>query len=109
MGYKLVRDKQPAFCKKHGISGQWRTSPDIVGALCRKLGEEYGEYAEHHDPAELYDMQDVLDTLIMLSDPYRLHQGKHWEKYARLGGFEDHTEWNPLPPQDGLNEDGDPA
>jgi predicted house-cleaning noncanonical NTP pyrophosphatase (MazG superfamily) len=69
MSWKIVRDHNEPWCRAHGVSGQWRTSPDPVSALLRKLYEEAGEYAEHWDPAELYDLADVLDRLILLADP----------------------------------------
>jgi predicted house-cleaning noncanonical NTP pyrophosphatase (MazG superfamily) len=97
MGWKMVRDKQKEYCLSHGVSGQWRTSPDAVGALTAKLGEEYGEFAESRDPAELYDLLDVLNELIMVMDFNLDHLDAHEAKVARLGTFSMHLEWNPVP------------
>ena len=49
MGCKLVRDGNEAWCRAHGVSGEWRISPDLRSALLRKVFEEAGEYAEHRD------------------------------------------------------------
>jgi predicted house-cleaning noncanonical NTP pyrophosphatase (MazG superfamily) len=67
MGYKIVRDRNEEWCRAHGVSGQWRTSPDPVSALVRKVGEEYLEYIEHFDPAELFDLRDVVQALLALT------------------------------------------
>ena len=96
MSYKLVRDKhQEIFAGR--ISGQWRTSPDPLGALVRKLGEEYGEFAEDRDPLELFDMLDVILELKMLLDPLREARDRHNVKWSRFGGFATHLEWHPDP------------
>lgn len=97
MSFKLVRDKQKEYCLAHGISGQWRTSPDPVGALTAKLGEEYGEFAAERNPAELYDLLDVLNELIMMTDPDLDHLDAHEVKVSRLGTFSAHLEWSPVP------------
>jgi predicted house-cleaning noncanonical NTP pyrophosphatase (MazG superfamily) len=102
MGWKLVRDNQEHFCHKHGISGSWRTAPDPVKALTRKLFEEAAEWAEDFDPAELFDLRDVLNELFMvlgekheeeLADAAIYHAGK----VERNGQFRKHLEWNPNP------------
>jgi len=69
MGWKIVRDRNEEWCRAHGVSGQWRTSPDPVSALVRKVGEEYLEYIEHFDPAELFDLRDVVQALLALTAP----------------------------------------
>ena len=97
MGFKMVRDKQKEYCLSHGVSGQWRTSPDPVGALIRKLGEEYGEFAESRNPAELYDLLDVLNEMIMTVDPDLGHLEAHEAKVGLMGTFSSHLEWNPEP------------
>ena len=33
MGWKLVRDKNEEWCRAHGVSGQWRVSPDRAASL----------------------------------------------------------------------------
>lgn len=73
MGSKIVRDNNEAWCRAHGVPGQWRTSPDPAAALLKKLFEELGEYAEAWDPAELYDLADVLEQLLTLTDPGGSH------------------------------------
>lgn len=97
MGWKLVRDRNEAWCRARGVSGQWRTSPDPGAALIRKVFEEAGEYAEDHDPAELYDLLDVLQALIRLADPDGRYAAAHEAKVADLGGFTRYAEWTPLP------------
>jgi predicted house-cleaning noncanonical NTP pyrophosphatase (MazG superfamily) len=67
MGWKIVRDNNEAWCRAHGVSGQWRVSPDPLPALLRKLYEEAGEYAEAWDVAELYDLADVLERARVLA------------------------------------------
>jgi predicted house-cleaning noncanonical NTP pyrophosphatase (MazG superfamily) len=79
------------------ISGQWRTSPDPVSALTEKLGEEYGEFCAQRDPAELFDLLDVIMELRVLLDPLREHGNAHFRKRERLGGFSRHQEWHPDP------------
>jgi hypothetical protein len=69
MSFKMVRDRNEAWCRANGVPGQWRTSPDPLAALLRKLFEELGEYAEAWDPAELYDLSDLLERLLVLTDP----------------------------------------
>ena len=100
MGWKLVRDRNEEWCRANGVSGRWRTSPDPSSALLRKIFEEAGEYAEHRDPGELYDLLDVVEALIDLEDP---DGGKfaraHGAKIREMGGFDRFTEWCPVPPQ----------
>ena len=98
MGWKIVRDFNEAWCRTHGVSGQWRTSPDPQSALLRKVFEEAGEYAEHRDPAELYDLRDVLDRLIELADPDGAAGHDHADKITEMGLFERLVEWTPVPP-----------
>ncbi len=97
MGWKLVRDKNEAWCRSNGVSGQWRTSPDPVAALRRKVFEEAAEYAEQHDVAELYDLLDVVLALLKLEDPYDEVYRAHAIKEADLGGFGKFIEWTPVP------------
>ena len=96
MGWKMVRDKHQQVLGSV-ISGQWRISPDPVASLVSKLGEEYGELAPHRDPAELYDIRDALDELIVLLDPDQSYLRAHDIKVARLGMFTTHLEWHPNP------------
>ncbi len=96
MGWKIVRNSNEFYLKEH-VSGQWRTSPDPIGALVKKLGEEYGEFAENRDPGELYDLLDVLHELIELLDPDMKTEKIHREKFAKMGGFSAHREWHPNP------------
>ena len=96
MGYKMVRDNHQEVLGEY-ISGQWRISPDPVSSLVKKLGEEYSELAESRDPAELYDLWDVLDELTALLDPDGTAEIKHAIKVKHLGRFADHTEWHPNP------------
>jgi len=97
MGWKLVRDYQREYCRTHGISGSWRTSPQPIPALGRKLIEETGEYIEMYDPAELYDLQDALDELLRITDPERQYEADHTLKVHELGRFATHLEWHPQP------------
>lgn len=149
MSYKIVRDKNEAWCREHGVPGQWRRSPHPGVALLRKIFEELGEYAEHRDPAELHDLRDVVRRLIALVDPdgaaKRAHRSRivkpdllvlaakagayaefrdpaelydlldmvlrlldlvdpvahsawaHRRKVAQMGGFENLVEWCPVP------------
>ena len=99
MGWKLVRDQNEEWCRAHGVSGQWRTSPDPAASLRRKIFEEAGEYAEHCDPAELYDLLDVIRALIRLADPSGEYGHHHGTKIAEMGGFDRFTEWCPVPPR----------
>lgn len=69
MSWKIVRDKNEAWCREHGVPGQWRRSPRPGVALLRKVFEELGEYAEQRDPAELCDLRDVILRLAALTDP----------------------------------------
>jgi predicted house-cleaning noncanonical NTP pyrophosphatase (MazG superfamily) len=96
MGWKIVRDRNQEKLGNH-ISGQWRTSPDAVGALTKKLGEEYGEFAEHRDPAELYDLIDVIHELLNLLDEEGAAEHEHNIKTAHIGFFNQHQEWHPNP------------
>ena len=97
MGWKIVRDKNEAWCRAHGVSGQWRRSPDPASALLRKIFEEAGEYAEHRDIGELYDLLDVVQALIGLRDPGAVAWKEHQYKIGELGGFGDLIEWTPVP------------
>lgn len=110
MGYKIVRDNHQKVLGEH-ISGQWRTSPDPVSALIKKLGEEYSELAENRDPGELYDIFDVLNELTSLLDPDASAARKHQIKVEHLGRFSAHLEWHPNPDIDlwaaWRNDDGD--
>ena len=101
MGWKLVRDLNEAWCRPHGVSGQWRTSPDPRAALRRKIFEEAGEYAEHGDPAELYDLLNVVQALIDMEDPDGTLNAQHAAKVALLGGFTQFVEWTPVPAEIG--------
>lgn len=97
MGWKLVRDKNEAWCRAHGVSGQWRPSPDARSALARKIFEEAAEYAEHRDPAELYDLLDVVQRLIEIDDPSGEVNARHRAKVEAMGGFTGLIEWTPVP------------
>lgn len=97
MGWKLVRDFNEQWCRANGVSGQWRISPDPVSALLRKIFEEAGEYAEYRDPAELFDLRDVVDRLIDLADPGGLAELAHADKITEQGLFERLAEWTPVP------------
>ena len=99
MGWKLVRDKNEEWCRANGVSGQWRISSDPAAALGRKIFEEAAEYAEQHDPAELYDLLEVVQALISVADPCGRHAAVHQAKTAALGGFTKFIEWTPVPPQ----------
>jgi predicted house-cleaning noncanonical NTP pyrophosphatase (MazG superfamily) len=99
MGWKLVRDRNEEWCRANGVSGQWRTSPDPASALLRKIFEEAGEYAEHRDPAELYDLLDVIRALTGLEDPRGEFAAEHRAKVAEMGGFGKFAEWCPVPAQ----------
>lgn len=101
MGWKIVRDRNEEWCRAHGVSGQWRTSPDPVAALRKKIGEEFGEYAEHWDPAELYDLLDVVRALAVLEDPAGKFDRAHVAKVTRMGTFSRYVEWCPVPEGDG--------
>lgn len=92
----MVRDKHRELFHDQ-LSGGWRTSPDPVASLITKLGEEYGEFAGSHDPAELFDLMDVLEELICLLDPHLVYALEHEVKTERLGRFGTHLEWSPVP------------
>jgi predicted house-cleaning noncanonical NTP pyrophosphatase (MazG superfamily) len=64
MGWKLVRDRNEEWCRTHGVSGQWRISPDPSAAILRKLFEETGEFAQFWNTGELYDLLDVIRAAI---------------------------------------------
>lgn len=68
MGSKIVRNNNEEWCHKHGVSGTWHTSRQPVGPLTRKVGEELQEFVEENDPAELFDLADVLRALLFLVD-----------------------------------------
>lgn len=97
MGWKLVRDHNEIWCRLNRVSGQWRIAPDPRSALLRKIFEEAGEYAEHRDPAELFDLLDVVQALIGLEDPQGRLAEAHRAKIAEMGGFGNFTEWTPVP------------
>lgn len=97
MGFKIVRDGQREYCEARGVSGTWRTSPDPVSALTKKIGEEYGEFVENRDPEELYDLLDVIGRLLELVDPKLDAFNKHYDKVALVGKFRDLIEWHPHP------------
>jgi predicted house-cleaning noncanonical NTP pyrophosphatase (MazG superfamily) len=97
MGFKLVRDGNEAWCRAHGVSGRWRASPDPRSSLLRKIFEEAGEYAEARDPAELFDLLDVVQALIDLDDPEGKVNARHRVKVAEMGGFSRFAEWCPVP------------
>lgn len=97
MGWKIVRDGNEKWCREHGVSGTWRVAADPVRGLARKLTEEAAEFGEALDPAELYDLADVLGELIVLTDPDGDYRAAHGEKLAVFGGFREHVEWTPMP------------
>lgn len=96
MGWKMVRDKHQEVLSAQ-ISGSWRPSSDPISSLVKKLGEEYSEFVEDRDPAELYDLRDVLNELIYLMDPLHDARNAHLRKVERLGKFTHHLEWHPNP------------
>lgn len=104
MGWKLVRDRNEEWCRANGVSGQWRTSPDPQSALVRKIFEEAGEYAEARDPAELYDLLDVVQALIVLDDPGGDLAAAHRAKAEEMGSFSLFAEWCPVPAAAGEKE-----
>jgi predicted house-cleaning noncanonical NTP pyrophosphatase (MazG superfamily) len=95
MSFKMVRDRHQEILQDK-ISGQWRISPDPVSSLLKKLGEEYGELIGERNPAELYDVLDVLDELISLMDPGLALGLAHQDKLDRFGDFSSHLEWHPF-------------
>jgi len=99
MGEKMVRDKNEAFCRAHGVSGTWRTAGrgEAIRALGRKLTEEALEFLENEDPAELFDVGDVLDELLRLTSPGPGLVAAHNAKVAEHGRFRQHVMWSPMP------------
>lgn len=97
MGWKLVRDGNEEWCKAHGVSGQWRVSPDPAAALRKKIGEEYGEYIEKLEVGELFDLLDVVQAAIRIADPLGFATAEHRQKVADYGGFTQFIEWCPRP------------
>lgn len=97
MGWKIVRDNDPEHVPALGVSGQWRPSADPIGGLTKKLCEEVGEFAEARDPAELYDLFDVVNELIQRLDPQGVHFNDYMDKVARRGRFHKCIEWCPVP------------
>ena len=93
----MVRDNNEAWGRSHGVSGQWRTAPDPVSSLRKKIFEEAGEYAENMDAEELYDLRDVIDRLAYLVDPDQSAWHRHIEKVTKLGMFNSLIEWTPVP------------
>ena len=59
--------------------------------------------AEQRDPAELYDLIDVVRSLIRLEDPSGEISAGHRAKAADMGGFTQFVEWCPVP---GATDDG---
>jgi predicted house-cleaning noncanonical NTP pyrophosphatase (MazG superfamily) len=97
VGWKIVRDNQPEWSRKYGVSGVWRPAADPVASLTKKLFEEASEWGEAREVAELYDLDDVVSELIRRCDPDGTARREHAVKVARLGGFTQGTEWNPVP------------
>lgn len=97
MGWKLVRDRNEEWCRANGVSGQWSTAVSPPRALLRKIFEEAGEYAENRDPAELYDLLDVVQAAIGLADPAGDYAAVHEAKVAKMGGFRKFAVWTPVP------------
>ena len=99
MGWKIVRDNDEQVCRQMGISGQWReATPDrVIPGLARKLLEEAGEFMEHGDAGEVYDLRDVVGELVRLVDPDGEALSRHAEKVDRRGQFHRHIEWTPVP------------
>lgn len=100
MSSKIVRDRVAAWAIKQGVSGVWKPCSDPEAGLRQKIGEEYGEYVAKNNPSELYDLLDVVNRLISLTDPFGILAGEHARKVARLGMFEDLIEWSPVPAED---------
>jgi predicted house-cleaning noncanonical NTP pyrophosphatase (MazG superfamily) len=97
MSWKIVRDRTGEWAQSHGVSGQWRRCRNPVSSLRKKIFEEAGEYIEDLTPDELYDLRDVVERLIELTDPDYLAGARHVEKVSRLGMFSQLIEWNPVP------------
>jgi predicted house-cleaning noncanonical NTP pyrophosphatase (MazG superfamily) len=100
MGWKLVRDNNEAWCNEHGVSGTWKRAEDFdaVYLLLKKIFEEAGEYAESMNPAELYDLLDVIYRTLELTDADRAHAAAHAQKVAQYGMFDTLTIWSPCSP-----------
>lgn len=100
MGYKIVRDRHEEWAREYGVSGTWRRSPDPRRALARKLAEEALEYGEQLDPAELGDVLDVVEAIVLSlgTATYEAVETRRMEKLRTLGGFSD-LEWSPVPPE----------
>jgi len=99
LSWKLVRDNIKNWASTHGVSGTYRQASleEYKQALQRKLAEELAEYYERLDAGELYDLQDVLATLIPVADPDKKAWQRHVAKTDRLGMFGDRIMWNPVP------------
>jgi hypothetical protein len=97
MGWKIVRDNDGTVVPPLGVSGQWRPSATPLAGLTRKLLEEAGEFVEHQDPAELYDLRDVTEELIHRLDPTGQAARQHEKKAEQRGMFTRGLEWNPVP------------
>lgn len=98
MGYKIVRDNAPEVCPKYGISGVWRPSADPIAGLTKKLFEEAAEFAESKDPAELWDLYDVLTELMVRTGAdEEAERLMHLAKLEESGGFTKAIEWTPVP------------
>jgi predicted house-cleaning noncanonical NTP pyrophosphatase (MazG superfamily) len=100
MGWKIVRDDDEKLARAAGVSGVWRPAANAVHGLLKKIFEEAGEYAEHLDPAELYDLLDVVEALIDRVDPAGKHAAAHAEKVTLKGAFSKGIEWSPNPNPD---------
>ena len=87
MGWKIVRDLQPGYCEKNGVSGSWRTAENPVKSLGKKLFEEASEFTEDYDPAELYDLHDVVLELLNILDPDGRYAKQHILKVLEVGSF----------------------
>ena len=97
MGWKIVRDNDDVHSAAMGVSGQWRVSATPVAGLTRKLFEEAGEFSENGNPAELYDLLDVVDELIRRLDPAGKIAHHHEQKAETRGTFTRGLEWSPVP------------
>lgn len=69
MGFKTVRNGNEKWCRDHGVSGEWRTCATPRRSLRKKVFEELGEFLEHFEAGELYDLRDVLAELARVSGP----------------------------------------